>query len=74
MTYEVSLQVFSALAAFIAAVFWFLSARVKLPDFLDSPMIELTKPFRTASKLNAYAAVSAGISALAQVFLTIFFA
>lgn len=73
MTLESSLQLLSAIFALIAAVFWFLSAKVCLPSFLETPMNELFKPFQKASKLSAYAAVAAGLSALLQAVLVFFF-
>jgi hypothetical protein len=73
MTFENILQLLSAVLALTAAVFWLLSAKVSLPSFLDTPMNELFKPFQKASKLSAYAAVSAGLSALLQACLVFFF-
>lgn len=73
MDYEQGAQYFSALSAFVAAVFWFVSASVKIPNFLDTPMTELTAPFLKAAKLNSYAAISAGISAATQGLIMAFF-
>jgi hypothetical protein len=63
---DVGFQGLSALFAIMAAVFWFMSARVKIPDMMDSIIGEAFKPFQKAAKLNAWAAGSAGISALIQ--------
>ena len=74
MTRLIGLQLASAVLAFAAAVFWFLSARVVIPtairqiDFgtLDGQKTEddldrLTNGLRRQSRLSAIAAICAGI-------------
>jgi urea transporter len=60
----------AALSAFVAAGFWFISARGKIPksdktwvSFLDTPD-EIISALRYSAKWNRLAALFAGVSAL----------
>ena len=70
----IALQSFSVLAAFIAAFFWFRSARVKIPIITVAIIKEdgtIQRPpheqaWRDQSRFNAYGALWAAGAAIAQ--------
>jgi hypothetical protein len=70
----VILQWISIAAAFTAAVFWLLSARVKIPPITMAIMKQdgtvqrppHEKAWRDQSRFNAYGAISAALAAAAQ--------
>jgi len=64
--FEGVLQGTAAFFAIFAAVFWFISARVKIPDLGDWTFDKGAEPLQKAAKWNAWAAGCAGISALTQ--------
>jgi hypothetical protein len=59
----------SAFFAFGAAVFWFLSSKIKIPDLGDWNLATGAEPLQKAARRSSYAAISACISAAAQVVL-----
>jgi hypothetical protein len=64
-----------AIAAIGAAGFWFYSARIKIPDFLDMPFGgkgSLDDLMREQSKYSAIAAIFAAISAISPIFANYF--
>jgi hypothetical protein len=63
----------SGFTALIAAGLWFWSAAGRIPDLLDTPMSgegSITDLMSRQSRRSAFAALAAGISALAQVAAT----
>lgn len=67
------LNLASAVAAVLAAVLWFASTRVKLPSTFSSPygapppeLEDLNFGLAKQSRLNAGAAICAGVAALCQ--------
>ena len=61
-------QIISAVFAFLAAGFWFWSAVITVPDLLNTPMSgpgSITDIMKKQSRLNAIAAVFAGLSVMA---------
>ena len=59
----------SVFTAILAAIFWLWASLIRIPDLLDSPMDSAFSPMKKASRLNAYAAACAGVSALLQAVL-----
>lgn len=69
---ELCIQLVSAVAAFLAAVFWFKSAKVRIPDEDETVISQMFAPFRKAADLNAKAAVCAAAAAILQAILVLF--
>ena len=65
------LNLASVFTAILAAFFWLWASRIPIPDFRDSLIAEAFSPLQKASRLNAYAAACAGVSALLQAVLMI---
>lgn len=68
------MQIIVALLSLLAAVFWFISSRVKMPNtaFDEMPMAdmgEISKAFGRQSAWNAAAAICAAAAAFLQAFL-----
>ena len=76
-------ECFGLFFAFVAATLWFLSARVKLPNYIrhidegflddsqpkpDDDLDRLTGGLTRQSRLSAWAAIAAGLSAVFQAF------
>ena len=69
----IALNVLSAMLALLAAVFWFLSSRPKLPDRVPSlygesspEQQQVLGALRAQSRLSAWGAIAAGLAALCQ--------
>lgn len=56
----------SVITAIFAAFFWLWASRIRIPDLENSVIGSAFSPMQKASKLNAYAAGFAGVSALLQ--------
>jgi hypothetical protein len=66
------LKLLSAGTAIAAAIFWFWSAAIHIPDTLDMKLSGPESPagyMKKQSKLSALAAAFAGVSAVAQAYL-----
>ena len=64
---SVVLSVIVVLASFCAAVFWFLSAAVEIPDSIDTIVAAL----QHSSRWSARAAFSAGVAAVCGIALLV---
>mgnify|MGYP001238584308 CR=1 FL=1 len=54
-----------AVASLLAAIFWFWSAQIEIPNNVDT----FIEALRKASRLSGYAAASAGVAALGSLVL-----
>lgn len=63
---EIILNIASAIFSLLAALFWFLSAKVKLPGKTNIGLAELNSGVNKQSNLSSYAAICAAIVALIQ--------
>jgi hypothetical protein len=66
------LQICSAVCAFLAALFWFLSAASKPPEMTFEDIDNLTSWLRQSAEYNQWAACFAGASAVFAAVATLF--